>query len=108
MATVKTKAITKSISIPEVGKGATVFQGNDRQAYEVIWVSESLNGAIIQRYRPIRLNYRGGEQKYRFEQLEGSPISVVFKNGEWRVFVGRKIMDKIIITFGLLDEYYHE
>ena len=95
------------ISIPEVGMGATVTQGKDKQAYEVIWVSDTMNVAIIQRYRPLRVSYTG-EQKYIFKELEGCPISIISRNGEWRILLGSRVLDKINITFGILNEYYHE
>ena len=98
---------TKWISIPEVGKGATVTQGKDKQAYEVMWVSDTMNIAIIQRYRPVRMSYTG-EQKYIFKELEGCPISIISRNGEWRILLGSRVLDKINITFGVLNEYYHE
>ena len=101
------KRQSKWISIPEVGMGATVTQGKDKQAYEVIWVSDTMNVAIIQRYRPLRVSYTG-EQKYIFNELEGCPISVILINGEWRILVGNRVLDKINITFGVLNEYYHE
>lgn len=95
------------ISIPEVGMGATVTQKKDKQAYEVIWVSDTMNIAIIQRYRPLRVSYTG-EQKYIFKELEGCPISIILRNGEWRILLGSRVLDKINITFGVLNEYYHE
>ena len=95
------------ISIPEVGMGATVTQKKDKQAYEVIWVSDTMNVAIIQRYRPLRVSYTG-EQKYIFNKLEGCPISIILRNGEWRILLGSRVLDKINITFGVLNEYYHE
>ena len=95
------------ISIPEVGMGATVTQKKDKQAYEVIWVSDTMNIAIIQRYRPLRVSY-AGEQKYIFKGLEGCPISIILRNGEWRILLGSRVLDKINITFGVLNEYYHE
>ena len=98
---------TKWISIPEVGKGATVTQGKYKQAYEVIWVSDTMNIAIIQRHRPVRMSYTG-EQRYTFRELEGCPISIISRNGEWRILLGSKVLDKINITFGILNEYYHE
>ena len=101
------KRQSKCISIPEVGMGATVTQGKDKQAYEVIWVSDTMNVAIIQRYRPLRVSYTG-EQKYVFKELEGCSISIILRNGEWRILIGSRVLDKINITFGVLNEYYHE
>ena len=95
------------IGIPEVGRGATVTQGKDKQAYEVIWVSDTMNVAIIQRYRPLRVSYTS-EQKYIFKELEGCQISIILRNGEWRILLGSRVLDKINITFGVLNEYYHE
>ena len=101
------KRQSRWISTPEVGNGATVTQGKDKQAYEVIWVSDTMNVAIIQRYRPLRVSYTG-EQKYIFKELEGCPISIILRNGEWRILTGSRVLDKINITFGVLNEYYHE
>ena len=101
------KRQSKWISIPEVGMGATVTQGKDKQAYEVMWVSDTMNVAIIKRYRPLRVSYTG-EQKYVFKELEGCPIGIILRNGEWRILIGSRVLDKINITFGVLNEYYHE
>ena len=101
------KRQSRWISTPEVGRGATVTQKKDKQAYEVIWVSDTMNVAIIQRYRPLRVSYTG-EQKYVFKELEGYPISIILRNGEWRILIGSRVLDKINIAFGVLNEYYHE
>lgn len=72
---------------PKVGEGATILQWTDRQAYEVLEVSDNGKRAIIQKYRRKRIDNNGmGEcQNYEYKELEGGKLELIYKWGSWRI-----------------------
>ena len=77
---------SKNMTVPEVGKGATLLRWTDREAYEVLEVSPDLKKVIIQRYKTKRIdnNGMGDVQEYEYCELEGCKIEVVWKWNSWR------------------------
>lgn len=72
---------------PIVGMGATILKWTDRQAYEVLEVSDNGKRAIIQRYKRKRIdnNGMGDCQTYEYNELEEEKLEVVFRWGSWRI-----------------------
>lgn len=72
---------------PKVGEGATILQWTDREAYEVLEVSDNGKRAIIQKYSRKRIDNNGmGEcQTYEYKELEGGKLELIYKWGAWRI-----------------------
>lgn len=73
---------------PIVGQGATELRWTDRQAYEVLEVSEDGKSCIIQSCGEHRIDngdYFTEDQEYSYTPDERFPkIELVFKYGSWR------------------------
>lgn len=102
-----------SMTIPEVGKGATVLHWTDRSAYFVNQVSEDGKEVIIERAKAIRTDDYGmsDSQDYRYERdPHAEPQTIRFTYGKWRrVYTnweGKKETSPINIIFGTMREYY--
>lgn len=76
-----------AIGEPKVGEGATVLRWTDREAYEVLEVSDNGKRAIIQRYRRKRIdnNGMGDCQTYEYKELEGGKLELIYKWKAWRI-----------------------
>jgi hypothetical protein len=74
-------------SVPVVGEGATMLYHSDRHAYEVLEVNEKEKSCVIQRYEPQRTDKLGmsDSQSYKYEKLVGSPETLYWKYGAWRM-----------------------
>jgi len=102
-----------SMTVPEVGKGATVLHWTDRSAYFVNQVSEDGKEVIIERANAIRTDNYGmsDSQDYRYERdPRAEPQTIRFTYGKWRrVYTnreGKKETSPINIIFGTMREYY--
>ena len=74
-------------TLPKVGEGATILMYSDRHAYEVLAVSKDYKRVVIQRYAPERVDKNGmsESQDYAYKTLEGSPITIVWRNNAWKI-----------------------
>lgn len=87
---------------PVVGEGATILLWSDRRAFEVTWVSDDMRKCKIQRYKVKRTDNLGMSdcQTYKYDELEGDEMELVFYRGSWRS-MGREIR----FVKGLIDDY---
>lgn len=71
---------------PEVGKGGTMLHYSDRDAFEVLSVSEDKQSCTIQMYKHERIDDNGMSdcQTYKYETLEGPIKTLVFNRGSWK------------------------
>ena len=102
-----------SMSIPEVGKGATVLHWTDRSAYFVNEVSADGKEVVIERAKAVRTDNLGMSdcQDYKYERNpQAQPETIRFTYGKWRrVYInrdGKKETSPINIIFGTMREYY--
>lgn len=105
--------MSNSMSIPEVGKGATVLHWTDRSAYFVDFVSEDGKTVIIERAKAVRTDNNGMSESQSYEYVrdpQTEPETIRFTYGKWRrVYTnweGKKETSPINIIFGTMREYY--
>ena len=105
--------MANSMSVPEVGKGATILHWTDRAAYFVNSVSEDGKTVEIERAKVIRVdnNGVGDTQDYKYERdPNAQPEIIKFRYGKWRrvykEFGGKTTYAPINIIFGSMCEYY--
>lgn len=105
--------MSNSMSIPEVGKGATVLHWTDRSAYFVDQVSADGKQVVIERAKAIRTDENGmsDSQDYRYDRdPNAEPETIRFTYGKWRrVYTnweGKKETTPVNIIFGTMREYY--
>lgn len=108
------------ITMPVIGKGATVTEFKNRKAFEVVWVSEDGITAIIERYVPKKVK---GKIVYEVLLKDIDPFFVELHEGNWcQKFVKsfrytedgkyttkdleEPIYKKMDIVFGVLNESY--
>lgn len=102
-----------SMSIPEVGKGATILHWSDRSAYFVNEVSEDGKTVVIERAKAIRTDNNGMSETQSYEYVrdpQTEPETIKFTYGKWRrVYTnweGKKETSPINIIFGTMREYF--
>lgn len=102
-----------SMSIPEVGKGATILHWTDRSAYFVDQVSADGKEVVIERAKAIRTDDYGmsDSQSYKYERDENAqPETLRFTYGKWRKvytnWEGKRETSPVNIIFGTMKEYY--
>jgi hypothetical protein len=102
-----------SMSIPEVGKGATVLHWTDRSAYFVNEVSEDGKTVVIERAKAVRTDNNGMSETQSYEYVrdpQTEPETIKFTYGKWRrVYTnweGKKETSPINIIFGTMREYF--
>lgn len=102
-----------SMTIPEVGKGATVLHWTDRAAYFVNSVSADGKEVVIERAKAIRTDNNGmsDAQDYNYERdPQAQPETIKFAYGKWRRVYrelgGKTTYSPINIIFGTMREYY--
>ena len=105
--------MANSMSLPEVGKGATILHWTDRSAYFVNKVSADGKEVEIERAKAIRTDDLGmsDAQDYRYERIPGhEPLTLKFTYGKWRrVYTnseGTRETTPVNIIFGTMREYY--
>lgn len=76
-------------SLPIVGEGATVLHWSDRDAYEVLAVSEDSECVVIAQYRPKRIDNEGISESQDYEYIDYSDHLevVVWRNGSWKTVI---------------------
>lgn len=96
---------------PVVGKGATILHWTDRSAYFVDSVSPDGKTCVIERAKAVP-EFEGmtDSQSYRYERAEGGRQKTLkFRYGSWfevGTVEGKKVYEKVRISFGVMDEYY--
>lgn len=102
-----------SMSIPEVGKGATVLHWTDRSAYFVNEVSKDGKTVVIERAKAVRTDNNGMSETQSYEYVrdpQTEPETIKFTYGKWRrVYTnweGKKETSPINIIFGTMREYF--
>lgn len=107
--------MANSMSVPEVGKGATILHWSDRSAYFVNFVSADGKKVILERAKAVRTDGNGmcDSQQYMYERANSSTaeiVTIVFRHGKWREvstgWDGKTNYDPIRIIFGTMQEYY--
>jgi hypothetical protein len=105
--------MANSMSLPEVGKGATMLHYTDRSAYFVNKVSADGKEVEIERAKAIRTDDLGMSdvQDYRYERDPlAQPETLKFTYGKWRrVYTnweGKRETSPVNIIFGTMREYY--
>ena len=105
--------MANSMSVPEVGKGATVLHWTDRSAYFVNSISSNGKEVVIERAKATRTDDYGmsESQSYKYERdPQAQPETIKFTYGKWRrVYTnweGKKETSPINIIFGTMREYY--
>jgi hypothetical protein len=70
---------------PVVGKGATVLLWSDRQAYEVVEVSENQQTVKIKRclVKALKNNTYTEDQEWDYSKLSDHTQTLVYENGKW-------------------------
>jgi hypothetical protein len=78
--------MSHNASVPVVGEGATILHYSDRDAYEVLEVNEDKKTCVIQKYHAKRIDENGmsDNQTYEYKELEGYPITLVYRWGGWK------------------------
>lgn len=78
--------MAQNASIPVVGKGATILHWSDRDAYEVVEISEDGSRVTIQQYEAERIDGLGMSdcQTYKYEKLNPCKQVIVWFRGAWR------------------------
>jgi hypothetical protein len=86
---------------PVVGKGGTLLSWTDRDAFEVLEVTNGGKRVKFRMYQPTRIDNNGMSecQEYEFTKLRDFDEYMVFRNGSWR----REIV-KVVFT----DTFYNE
>lgn len=82
---------------PIVGKGATMLHYTDRDAYEVIWVSEDLKECVI---CPCEVEYQKDGSGYATPTGRirgGNEMRLRWRNGAWRMLETRITYTKQLI-----------
>jgi len=87
-------------SIPEVGKGATILYWTDREAYEVIEVSNDGKECKIQRYNAKRVDKLGmsDSQEYEYKELTNEVRDLIFRNGSWHFNMNEIVFTKEFLS----------
>lgn len=105
--------MANSMSIPEVGKGATILHWTDRSAYFVNEVSSDGKEVVIERAKAVRTDNEGmsESQSYKYERdVDVEPETLRFTYGKWRrVYTnweGKRETSPVNIIFGTMREYY--
>jgi len=105
--------MANSMSVPEVGKGATILHWSDRSAYFVNFVSADGKRVILERAKAVRTDENGmsDSQQYKYERDESAQIVlIVFRHGKWREvstgWDGKTNYNPVRIFFGTMQEYY--
>jgi len=105
--------MANSMSVPEVGKGATILHWSDRSAYFVNFVSADGKRVILERAKAVRTDENGmsDSQQYKYERDESAQIVlIVFRHGKWREvstgWDGKTNYNPVRILFGTMQEYY--
>jgi len=105
--------MANSMSVPEVGKGATILHWSDRSAYFVNFVSADGKRVILERAKAVRTDENGmcDSQQYKYERDESAQIVlIVFRHGKWREvstgWDGKTNYNPVHILFGTMQEYY--
>lgn len=105
--------MANSMSVPEIGKGATILHWTDRAAYFVNSVSDDGKTVEIERAKAVRVdnNGVGDAQDYRYERdPNAQPEIIKFRYGKWRQVYkelgGKTTYTPINIMFGSMCEYY--
>lgn len=105
--------MANSLSVPEVGKGATVLHWTDRSAYFVNSVSADGKTVEIERANAVRVDDNGMSeaQDYKYERNPlAEPETIKFRYGKWRRVYkelgGKTTYAPINIMFGSMREYY--
>ena len=101
------------MSVPEVGKGATILHWSDRSAYFVNFVSADGKKVTLERAKAVRTDGNGmsESQQYKYERDETAQIvTIVFRHGKWREvstgWDGKTNYNPVCIIFGTMQEYY--
>jgi hypothetical protein len=107
--------MANSMSVPEVGKGATILHWSDRSAYFVNVVSADGKKVILERAKAVRADGNGmsDSQRYKYERANSSTaeiVTITFRHGKWREvstgWDGKTNYNPIRIIFGTMQEYY--
>ena len=72
-------------TMPEVGKGMTLMRYTDRNAYEVLEVSEDSKQVVVRPYKAISKGSGMGHQDWELVSDENAPQDlIVWRNNAWR------------------------
>jgi len=80
-------------TIPVVGKGATMLYWTDRDAYQVMSVSDDLKTVVVKKCIAERIDNNGMSESQKYDYSKLSPIeeTIVWKWNAWRL-INKKIM----------------
>lgn len=94
---------------PEIGKGATIYDSNNKFAYEVLDINEIGDTIVLKRYIPTRVDSGSPfskNQVYEFKNLAFNHIIIKKMEGVWKIENRyTKRWDYIQIAFGIKEEY---
>ena len=102
--------VSKNIlNIPIIGKGATIYDSQNKFAYEVLEVNPSGDEVILKRYIPTRIDSESpfsSRQSYEFRRLGLSHIRIKRWNGIWKMENRHtKRWESVKIVFGIKEEF---
>jgi hypothetical protein len=108
--------MSRKKTVPVVGRGATVLYWTDREAWEVMEVSQDMKTAVLKKYNPKRIDGLGmsDSQQYEYKEITDLTMTVVWKWNAWRNRTDVSGDDgkckfeypKVNIVWGVLDEHY--
>lgn len=111
-------AMSNNKTLPKVGKGATRLLYSDRNAYQVMEVSEDGSRVVLRRCNSKRIDNNGffsESQKYDYSELSKRETVVVWRNNRWREEIKKIVLTKEAIerdmsyeekkSLGLFDKH---